>query len=270
MDIADPDSVEAMLDQIRPWALVNAAGYVRVDEAEEEGWQCHRENAVGPGILAEACARRGIRLVTFSSDLVFDGGGSVPYRESDRVAPINEYGRSKAEGERRVLLAMPEALVIRTSAFFGPWDDHNFVTGALRRLAAGEPVVAAGDAVVSPTYVPDLVHAALDLLIDGEGGIWHLTNGGEINWHDLAREAARLCGLDPEGIEWRGTHQLGLKAPRPLYTPLGSERGTILPPLGDALARYVRECGRIRPHAHGSGQEGAERREERNIELLTH
>ena len=241
MNIADPDSVAAMLVGLRPWAVVNTAGYVRVDDAEREPDLCERENTTGPATLAAGCAERGISLVTYSSDLVFDGAKRTPYVESDPVAPLNVYGRTKAEGERRVLAAHPAALVVRTSAFFGPWDTYNFVTIALRELAAGRPFVAADDATVSPTYVPDLVHATLDLLIDGERGVWHLANPGAITWAELARRAAALAGLDPGGVVARPTRALGFVAPRPLYSVLGSERGTLLPSLEDALDRYLRE-----------------------------
>jgi dTDP-4-dehydrorhamnose reductase len=241
MDIADPASVERALAEIQPWAVVNAAGYVRVDDAEREPDACFRENTTGPAVLAAECARRGIQLVTFSSDLVFDGSRDTPYVESDPVAPLNVYGRSKAEAEARVLDCLPSALVVRTSAFFGPWDEYNFITAALRALAAGRPFPAAEDGVVSPTYVPDLVHAALDLLIDGEKGMWHLANPGEITWAALARRAAELSGFDPSGIEARPTRELGFVAPRPAYSVLASERGTLLPSLEEALVRYVRD-----------------------------
>ncbi len=241
MDVADPASVRAMLDALRPWAVVNAAGYVRVDDAEREPDPCFRTNADGAAVLAEACAARGIPLLTFSSDLVFDGTGDVPYTESAAPSPVNVYGRSKADAERRVLEAHPAALVVRTAAFFGPWDEHNFVTLALRALREGRSFAAADDATVSPTYVPDLVHASLDLLIDGERGVWHLANGGAVTWAELARRAADAAGVDASGIEPVATADLHLPAPRPLYTALASERGWPLPSLDDALARYVAE-----------------------------
>ena len=241
MDIADAGSVRAVLDGLRPWAVVNAAGYVRVDEAEAEPERCLRENAQGPALLAAECAARGVPLLTFSSDLVFDGCNTAPYVESDPVSPINAYGRSKAAAEARVLDAQPSALVVRTSAFFGPWDAHNFVTVALRELQAGRAFTAAGDATVSPTYVPDLVNACLDLLIDGERGIWHLATPGAVTWAELARRAAALAGVDAARLEARPSREMGLVAPRPLYTVLGSERGWPMPPLEDALARYLRE-----------------------------
>jgi dTDP-4-dehydrorhamnose reductase len=241
MDIADAEPVRAMLEGVRPWTVVNAAGYVRVDEAEAEPERCMRENADGPAVLAIECAARGLPLLTFSSDLVFDGRKPAPYVESDSVCPINVYGRSKADAEARVLEAHPSALVVRTSAFFGPWDEYNFVTVALRELAAGHAFTAADDATVSPTYVPDLVNACLDLLIDGERGIWHLATPGAVTWAELARRAAALAGVDAGRLECRPTREMGLVAPRPLYNVLGSERGWPLPPLDDALGRYVRE-----------------------------
>jgi dTDP-4-dehydrorhamnose reductase len=238
LDIADPGAVEETLSAYRPWAVVNAAGYVRVDRAEQEPDLCFRENVEGPVVLAEACARRGLALLSFSSDLVFDGRSRRPYVEKDSALPLNVYGRSKAEAECRVLEACPGALVVRTSAFFGPWDHRNFVIQALRMLAAGRSFRAADDAVISPTYVPDLVHACLDLLVDQESGLWHLSSGGAITWAGLARRAAELARLDPEGVEGCALRTLGLAAPRPLYSVLGSERGSFLPSLENALGRF--------------------------------
>jgi dTDP-4-dehydrorhamnose reductase len=244
MDIADAASVNRVLEEADPWAVVNAAGYVRVDDAEREPELCIRENTEGPSVLAAACAARGVQLLTFSSDLVFDGEGRAePYVESDPVSPLGVYGRSKAEAERRVLEACPAALVVRTSAFFGPWDEYNFVTVALRALARGEEFEAADDYVVSPTYVPDLVHASLDLLIDGERGLWHLSNAGAVTWAEFARRAAALAGLDAESVVPRPLSHFPLAARRPAYSALTSERGALLRPLDEALACYVRERG---------------------------
>lgn len=242
MDIADQQSVVAALDRIEPWAIVNAAGYVRVDDAEHDFERCFRENVDGPTRLAIACASRGIQLLAFSSDLVFDGERNRPYVESDCPAPLSMYGRSKVTAEMRVLEILPSALMVRTSAFFGPWDEHNFMIRALRTLAAGQMFVAADDSTVSPTYVPDLVHACLDLLIDGERGVWHLTNAGATDWAQWARSAARLVGLDPANVEGCATAALGFAAPRPRYSVLGSERGTLLQSFDDALACFLRDC----------------------------
>jgi dTDP-4-dehydrorhamnose reductase len=241
MDIADEASVARALGSHRPWAVVNTAGYVRVDDAEHDHARCHRENARGPTVLAAACAERGIRLVTFSSDLVFDGTRGTPYLESHPVGPLCVYGQTKAEAERQVASRSPDALVIRTGAFFGPWDVHNFVTIALAALAAGRPFRAAADTVVSPTYVPDLVHACLDLLIDGERGIWHVANHGAVTWADFARLAARTAGCDQAAVEACTARDLGLIASRPAYSALASERAPLLGDLEASLWRYVRE-----------------------------
>jgi dTDP-4-dehydrorhamnose reductase len=238
IDIADAGSVAAALERYQPWLVVNAAGYVRIDDAEHDAERCHRENALGPEILARACARDGVQLVSFSSDLVFDGRKQAPYDERDEAAPLGVYGRTKHEAERRILDADPAALVVRTSAFFGPWDDDNFVSIALRELAAGRPLRAATDTIVSPTFVPDLVHACLDLAIDGERGIWHLANAGATTWAELARSAAQLAGHRIDLVVPVPASEIGWRAPRPAFSALASVRGALLPPLANALHRY--------------------------------
>ncbi|RZI83266.1 MAG: NAD-dependent epimerase/dehydratase family protein [Rubrivivax sp.] len=239
MDITDEASVERAIAQHRPWAIINAGGYVRVDEAENDADRCWRENTVGPAILAAACARHGIHLMTFSSDLVFDGQQHAPYVEGDPIAPLNVYGKTKAAAERQVLDAHSQSLVVRTSAFFGPWDRHNFVTQALQSLSSGQPFQAASDLTVSPTYVPDLVNSCLDLLVDRETGVWHLTNTQAITWVDLAHKAATLAGVDTSRLEARRCHEMKLIAPRPRFSALRSERAMLLPSLDDAIQRFL-------------------------------
>ncbi|MCK6551088.1 sugar nucleotide-binding protein [Myxococcota bacterium] len=248
MDLLDPRAVDAALAKAQPWAVINASGYVRVDDAEHDVERCHALNAIGPAVLAAACARRGARLATFSSDLVFGGDeaerrardGGPPWTERDGPAPANVYGRAKLEGEVRVRTAMPSALVIRTSAFFGPWDLHNFVTTTLDALERGEVVPVADDTWIAPTYVPDLANATLDLLVDGEQGLWHLANDGAVTWADLAEGAARAAGVEPK-IRRVPMTSLGLGALRPAWSVLASARGTLLPTLDHALGRYLTE-----------------------------
>ncbi len=239
MDIADPASVEAAMAQHQPWAIINASGYVRVDDAERDVARCFRENALGPAVLAAACARHGVQLATFSSDLVFDGRGDRPYVETDAVAPINIYGKSKAEAERAVLDCNPAALVVRTSSFFGPWEEFNFVAQALSALERGAPFAAASDITVSPTYVPDLVHACLDLVIDRECGLWHLTNGDAVTWAQLAGKAAEQAGVDCSRLEAQPASRCNYLAARPAYSALHTSRAVLLPTLENALGRYL-------------------------------
>lgn len=237
-DITQRDALSRLLDESGAWAVVNAAGYVRVDDAEHNPTSCHAGNVAGAVRLAHACAKRGIPLLTFSSDLVFDGSVRRPYVETDLVAPVGVYASSKAEAEKRVRAILPTSLVVRSAAFFGPWDEWNFLARTLRLLADGIVVDAASDLVVSPTYVPDLVHASLDLLIDGECGIWHLANVGAVTWEQFARLAAEAAGLDADLVRGRSAKELGYAARRPRYSVLGSERGTLLQSLSGAMKRF--------------------------------
>jgi len=150
-----------------------------------------------------------------------------------------------------VLEADPQAMVIRTSSFFGPWDRHNFVTQALQALRSGQPFTASNELVVSPTYVPDLVNTSLDLLIDRERGVWHLSNGEAVTWAELARKAAAAAGIDAGSLQERSAAESGYVAVRPHYSALGSERGLLLPSLDDALARYIRA---LEEHASDDGE----------------
>lgn len=241
LDIANAEAARRIIALTNPWAVINAAGYCKVDEAELDPATCFRENVIGPAILAEICAERKIPLLTFSTDLVFSGDREDPYTESQKPSPLNVYGEAKAKAEAEVLARHDNCLVIRTSAFFGPWDEHNFLIVSLRRLAQGLNVPAASNKV-SPTYIPDLVHAALDLLIDGERGIWHLTNRGETSWAEFARMAAKRGGISDHGIIEVSTDELRFAARRPAYSALASERAMLLPRLDCAIHRFTRNC----------------------------
>lgn len=239
LDICDADAVARALDQLRPWAVINAAGYVRVDEAEREPEACRRANVDGAVTLANRCATRGIAFATMSSDLVFDGAKGAPYLEGDRPAPLNVYGMSKAEAEAGVRMVHPRALVVRASWFFGPWDDWNFITTALRQVANGAEVTLPADLMISPTYLPHLADALLDLIIDGETGIWHLANDGRGSVVDIVRRVARVAELDDSLVLGCLSGALGLLARRPFAVPLASARGRVMPPLHRALDSYV-------------------------------
>lgn len=249
LDIADPGSAAAALERYRPWAVVNAAGLARVDEAEVRSERSRRENVHGAVVLAQACAAAGLPLLGFSSHLVFDGAKAEPYRERDEARPLSVYGRTKLEAERAVLAAHPDALVVRSGALFGPWDDRNDATRAIRAVASGRFFSAACDVTVSPTYLPDLVNVALDLLMDGECGVWHLANTGAVTWAEFARAAVRGAGLDPQRVLGVPAADLGWIAPRPAYSALHSDRGAGLPSLDDALGRYLAHCDAIQTSA---------------------
>lgn len=244
MDITSPASVERVLDGLRPWAVLNAAGYVRVDAAETDADACFRENAVGPAVLAGACAQRNLPFLTFSSDLVFDGQQPEPYTESSVPNPLNVYGRSKLAAEQRVAAVHAQALIVRTSAFFSAWDEFNFVHFALQAARRGQPFEAADDVRISPTYVPDLINTSLDLLLDEAHGIWHVTNPGACTWAELARMTAHHAGLSPDFVVPRPMAEFGLAAARPRQSVLASERGIVLASLEQVLGRCLDEMER--------------------------
>lgn len=234
-------SIRQIIVQLRPWAVINTAEYARIDEAEREPGRCFVENAVAARWFARACHEQNIRLLTFSSDQVFDGSTSEPYVESDRRSPINVYGRSKAMAEELVKQEMSSALIVRSGPLFGPCDKSNFVVGALRAMAAQQPLRAATYAIVSPTYIPDLVNTCLELLIDGESGIWHLANSGQLSWADLFSKAAELTNTQSRTLQPCGVDELQRHTPSPRYIALSSEKAILLPAIEDALQRFVKD-----------------------------
>ncbi|HEY0059268.1 MAG TPA: dTDP-4-dehydrorhamnose reductase [Flavisolibacter sp.] len=239
LNITNKDQVAQVIKDLKPWAIINTAGYVRVDEAEGDVENCFSSNSHGPSLLAEACARSRIKFLTFSTDLVFDGRKQRPYTESDPVSPLNVYGQSKADAEAKILDISPEALIVRTSSFFGPWDEHNFATTTLKRLKEQQEVLAANDLFMSPTYVPDLVNECLDIMLDDESGIVHIANKGVTSWAQFATKIAVMAGYDRDLVKGVPAAELGMGARRPIYSALKSEKGITLPTINDALERYM-------------------------------
>ncbi|MDQ6763191.1 MAG: sugar nucleotide-binding protein, partial [Bacteroidota bacterium] len=165
LNISDEKSVREFLEEYKPWAVINTAGYVRVDDAEHEQEKCFESNSTGAVLLSRECRKRNISFATISSDFVFNGQKIEPYHEDDAADPVNVYGASKAKAEESILIENKDALIIRTSAFFGPWDIYNFAFNVLHSLSANEIFIAADNVTISPTYVPHLAEALLTLLI---------------------------------------------------------------------------------------------------------
>lgn len=241
LDIFDLDSIKKSFEEHKPWAVINATGYVRVDDAETDAQNCFAVNSTAPSLLSQVCQIFNIQFLTFSSDLVFNGSKNNPYTETDSVNPLNVYGKSKAAGEQLVITTNPDALIIRTSAFFGPWDKSNFAYDILQAQHHQTPISVLSDVVVSPTYVPDLVNTALNLLIDEERGIWHLSNHGSLTWEDFASEIALRGGMEQKGFQTKKLTQMKWKAKRPRYSVLHSEKGIQLPTIENALHRFFEE-----------------------------
>ncbi|HKG69218.1 MAG TPA: NAD(P)-dependent oxidoreductase, partial [Segetibacter sp.] len=241
VNISDIADIERMINEYKPWAIINTAGYVRVDDAEKEAEDCFLINSIAPKNLSIVCNKHGVQFITYSSDLVFDGKKKNPYLESDIVSPLNIYGQSKAMAEENVLQNVPDALIIRTSAFFGPWDQYNFVHHALKSLKNQESFSAPKDVIISPTYVPDLVHTSLDLLLDEASGIWNISNEGSISWAMLATEVAQRSGYDPKNFKAVTLSEMNFPASRPAYSVLNTEKGFELPSLEHALDMFFKE-----------------------------
>ncbi len=238
IDVTDAASIEAALARHRPWVVINASGWVRVDDAEDEPEACMAANATGAGLVAEICTAHDLASAYFSSDLVFDGLSHTAYTEADAPNPINVYGRSKTRGEAAILATGGRHLVARTAAFFWEGSAHSFAMDVLHRLRAGETVTTCG-VIVSPTYVPHLADAVLDLLIDGADGVWHLTNGEALGWDMFARRVCLACGADPGRIETVDPTRMAWRAPRPRFSGLGTKRGAALPSLDEAIAAFA-------------------------------
>lgn len=248
MDITRPSDVSRAIGASQPWAVINATGFVDVDRAEVDCDSCMAVNWNGARLVAEACARVGAGLVTFSSDLVFDGANTTPYLESHPVSPLSMYGRSKVAQEQSVAECLPDALIIRTSAFLDALDERTFSAWVMTAASRGERIRTTAD-VVSPTYIPALADAVLDLLIDGERGVWHLANQGEVSWTALALRIVSESGGDPGLVNEVLPGETGRVAPRPAYSALGSERAKLLPSLDESLDTLFRERTKSIMHA---------------------
>lgn len=248
VDVTDPRAVRDVVDAALagPGAvLVNCAAWTAVDAAETAEPQAFAVNAVGPQLLARACARAGARMLQVSTDYVFDGAAGDPYPEDAPVAPRSAYGRTKAAGEWAVRAELPDAhWVVRTAWLYGT-HGPNFVA-TMRRLATERPTVdVVDDQVGQPTCAADLAVRLVDLVAAAApAGTYHATASGRASWFDLARAVFALSGLDPDRVRPTTSEAFVRPAPRPAWSVLGhagwARAG--LPPMpawDDALARHL-------------------------------
>jgi dTDP-4-dehydrorhamnose reductase len=192
LDIADPNQIDALL--ARPWsAAINCAAYTNVDAAEADEASALRANGTGPGVLAQACARSHVPLVHFSTDYVFPGNASAPYRVDAPLQPLGAYGRTKAAGERFIRQSGAEFLILRTSWLYAPWA-NNFVRTMARLTREKPELKVVNDQRGRPTSAQHLAASSLALLDKGARGTLHVTDGGECTWYDFTVEIARLLG----------------------------------------------------------------------------
>ena len=228
IDLGDPDSVGRTVEALRADVIVNAAAYTAVDRAESDEATATRVNGESVAVLARIAAAQGAWLVHYSTDYVFDGSGSGPWRESDVPAPLNAYGRSKLAGERAIQASGCRHLVFRTSWVYAA-RGHNFVRTILRLAAERESLRVIADQHGAPTsaeFLADVTTHAISRVGrepgSEVGGTYHLTPRGETTWHGIAKAAVGRaielgCTLQvtPERISAIATSDYPLPAPRP-------------------------------------------------------
>jgi dTDP-4-dehydrorhamnose reductase len=165
----------------------------------------------------------------------FSSGQGEPHSSGSKYTHLLD-----PDAGETVLQILPKTLLVRPGAYFSPWSQQHFLGRMFELLASGKPFLAAEDQTLSPTYLPDLVNASLDLFLDREYGIWHLANQGEVSWAEFGKLAARQAGLNLFLLEECPSEEMDYLAPRPQYSALTSQRGIQLPPLEEAVADYVR------------------------------
>ena len=244
-EVADfdcPDSLAALVQRVAPAIVVNAAAYTAVDKAEDDVDAAFRTNAEAPGVLARACALRDIPFVHYSTDYVFDGQGSRPYREDDPTAPLGVYGASKLAGEDAVRAAGDRHLILRTAWVYGR-HGHNFMKTMLRLGADRDELRVVADQVGTPTPAALIADVTAELLglRDAPSGTFHLTPRGETSWHGFAEailEEALALGLIPRApkVIPIATSDYPTRARRPGYSRL--DIGRLEQVLGRALPEW--------------------------------
>jgi dTDP-4-dehydrorhamnose reductase len=234
-NICDEKTLVETIDTYQPWAIINA-GYFEANAEESNNEFCYRENFLGAKKLAELCSKRKIKLMTFSSDLVFDGQKGSFYIETDITHPRNAYGHSVQLAEIATTVGCPSALVIRTMALFGFSHKNNFTEYLLNQVGMGSRFEAQNDIFISPTYVPHLVRSSLDLLIDNASGIFHLVNQGCVSWYEFAKKIVQRTDLDLDLIIPFFSGRINKT--QPTFHGLTSIRYGLMPSLEQALDAY--------------------------------
>ena len=253
-NIADPDALRRLLEQQPYDLLINPAAMTSVDECERAEDLAYAVNAAAPEVMAEVSLNKGTRFFHLSTDYVFDGVAEGLRLESDPTNPLGTYGRSKAEGEQRVLAVSPDFLVIRTSWVFGP-HRPSFLDSILQRALEHEVVEAIEDKFSSPCYSLDFAEL-LEPLVDADlgHGLLHLCNSGSCSWREYGQWAIDVAvelGMPVRAREVRGIALAEMSifdAPRPVHTSLSTERyteltGAVPRPWQEAVRAYLERLG---------------------------
>ncbi len=242
MPVDDRDAVQHTFADFRPELVLHGGAFTAVDRCESEVDAAYSVNAIGTRHVAEAAASVGAHVVYVSTDYVFDGTGTRPYRESDPPCPTSVYGMSKLAGERE---CPPGSTIVRTSWLCGA-HGKNMVKTALRLADGDGELRFVDDQHGSPTFTADLAPAVITLGLDRRPGIFHVTNGGATTWWGFVRAVLAAAGADPERVRPVTTAELGdgYPAPRPAYSVLDNmalrlSRLPALPDWQESLARLV-------------------------------
>ena len=239
LDITDTGAVDEAIAGARPDAVVNCAAWTNVDGAEEDETEATRVNGAGAGNVARAAAQAGALLVHVSSDYVFDGDGRAPYVESDPVAPLSAYGRSKLAGEREVVAAGDRHVIARSSWLFGT-NGASFVATMLAIGSRDGTVRVVNDQIGCPTYTGHLAQGLLDLARGEATGVHHVVGAGATSWHGLAVEIFKQADMEVR-VDPVTTAEMPRPARRPPYSVLASARedGVSLPDWREGLEAYL-------------------------------
>jgi len=242
-DIRDPQQISNVLKRTRPDWIVLAAAYTDVDGCERNRELALDVNCRGALSVAQAAKQIASRLLFLSTDYVFDGAKNSPYETNDPRAPLNVYGRSKAEAEVQLSQLLPESCILRTSWLFG--IDGRCFPDTILKLAANRPAIdVVNDQLGSPTYTADLARTIIQLCRSDAKGIVHATNRGSCSWFEFAREIVGAVGLTTTVRPTTSEHFVR-PAQRPKYSVLSSKSlekyGIEMPEWQDALKRYLLE-----------------------------
>jgi dTDP-4-dehydrorhamnose reductase len=238
-DLTDAGATLDAVRRLEPRAVVNCAAYTDVDGSEADEPAAERVNAQAAGNLARACAATGARLVHVSTDYVFDGSKGEPWLESDPVAPLGAYGRTKLHGEEQVAGALADHAIVRTAWLFGP-HGPNFVSTMLRLAAERDEVSVVTDQVGSPTFAGHLAPALVDMAEREDTGVLHGAGAGSCSWYELTLEAFDAAGVACRVLPTTAA-RFARPAPRPAYSVLGSERThpITLPPWQEGVRAHL-------------------------------
>jgi dTDP-4-dehydrorhamnose reductase len=186
LDVADPRAIDRMFVEYQPTLVLNCAAHTKVDVCEQEKQRADAINGTAVGRIAAQCRKSGAVLVHVSTDFVFDGKSTRPYRTTDPVNPLSAYGKSKLLGEEELLKHAPERWLIARTAWVYGRHGLNFPRTMVQAARAGKPLTVVIDQIGAPTHAVDLGAGILDLLESGAGGMWNVTNSGQTNWYEFA------------------------------------------------------------------------------------